>query len=203
VIYTTKWKHGPIIDDLMNRIPTPEPIFKTLKMRLVDRRDVGNWVHESTHFLNRVYTSECRKATGRHCWANYTLHGNGTAFRSPAITLNQIAAFYTEPQKNRFYKSYLVEARSHYLNDPLFLVDEVVAVGNTLVYVCSNNLKDDWRAGQLPDAKTATDCLFAAAVKHDPEWPDLARFGVWAAWHNERLAHLFVHYMTDLKWSHK
>jgi hypothetical protein len=191
---TADYKHGPIINDLMNRIPTPAPIYKTLKARLVDRRDPANWVHEATHFLNRVYTNVCRQQSGVHCWANYTLNGYGTAFRTPKVTLKQIAAFYADNQKGDFYNSYLVEARAHYNADPLFLIDECVAVGNTMVYVCSTGQRDNYRAAQLVKAAIATSYFLSAVQKHDPEWPDLERFKEWSNWHNQRLVHLYTHY---------
>lgn len=184
---------GQHVDDIYTRIPTDDKLIVRLRNACIDRKDPANTLHELTHLYNKLLSNVVSAKTGQDGVVFYLLFQKGTAFAHPKVTLAQIAQFVKKEDQGNVYQSYLVEARPWYNNQPLFFLDEAVAIGHGMLSTLEAGSRDPWRAGQCLEAAICTSALIEAVQAFDPKYPDLERLREFCNWHNQRLAHLYNH----------
>ena len=166
--------YGMIINDLEAHARKGHP------MR--NEGDPGNWVHELTHQVN----SDLRCKTRANDNAFYILDGDYFILLEPKVTLRQVAAEVPKAERGTFYETYLVEMRQWWNNEPLFVLDEMTAYTNGLLYHVMSNTEDDYRLLAVKEFQDYADALVRAVKKHDSDYSQLDELEAVVKYQKER-----------------
>ena len=182
--------HGPIVDDIESYV-----LDNRFSRQMRDKNDIGNWVHEQTHYVNARFRITMKKRSKIHGWNSaYVLNGYAFSALEPSITLADVAVAVPEAKKGRFYKQALIEPqndpRGERNSQPLYVLDEASAAANALCYQVSVKKMDATRCSLALEWADYSDALVVAVEKDDSEYESLNKLRWFVTWHNVRIRFL-------------
>lgn len=174
--------YGMVVNDLEAHARKGHP------MR--NEADPGNWVHELTHQVN----SDIRCKTKANDNAFYILDGHYFILLEPKVTLKQVAAAVPKAERGTFYKVYLIEMRRWWNNEPLFVLDEMTAYTNGLLYHVVSGTDDAHRLLAVKEFMDYADALVRTVKRYDSNYSQLEELEAVVKYQKERALNIINMY---------
>lgn len=117
---------GGLLGDIDCRMWAPKNVGFTWKT--YRGKDKVNWAHEGTHSVNSRIRNLNKVDNGY-----YLLYGDAISLKHPKFKLKDIAKSVPKDKRCSLYKLYIVKQQRSWNNEPLYVLDELVAYTNGAV----------------------------------------------------------------------
>lgn len=146
--------------------------------------DRVTYCHELTHQVN----ARIRNSLGGRVNAFYVGGGRAMILQEPNVRLETVAQYVQPAYRNSAYQLYLVDQRSGWDNQPLYVLDEWTAYCNGSQAARELNADDHGSHERASWFCHFADCLIQAVQQHDRTYQQLSALIEFVSWQKQRVS---------------